>query len=239
MLRAMLELGPLLASGRDADIFGYGPDLVLRRSRRGRSMEREAKVMQYVAAHDFPAPRVEDVRAGGSELIMERIEGPTMLDVLSRRPWTLGRNAARLARLHHRLHGIAAPDWLDRFLGGDACVAHLDLHPLNVVLSPKGPVLLDWTNARAGTAEADVALTWLVLAAAELGDTGTRGVVSRVLRAAFLRAFLRHFELAGIRDALPAVTAWKCEDRNMRPPEIAAMRRLAASAARPSLSSEC
>jgi len=28
---------------------------------------------------------------------------------------------------------------------------------------------------------------------------------------------------------LPAVAAWKCEDRNMRPGEIAAMRRLAAS----------
>src|SRR5919201_4666351 len=112
MLHAMLEAGPLIASGRDADIFAYGQDLVLRRSRRGRSMEREAKVMQYVATHGYPAPRVEDVRAGGLELVMQRIEGPTMLDVLSRRPWTVRRNAARLAELHQRLHAIVAPDWL-------------------------------------------------------------------------------------------------------------------------------
>ena len=225
----MLELGPLLAAGRDADIFAYGPDLVLRRSRRGRSMEREATVMQYVAAHGFPAPRVEDVRAGGAELVMERIDGPTMLKTLSRRPWTLRRNAARLATLHQRLHEIAAPAWLDGFLGGGACVVHLDLHPLNVVLSPKGPVLLDWTNARAGIAEADVALTWLVLAAAELGERGVRSAVGRVMRAVFLRAFLGHFELPRVRAMLPAVATWKCEDRNMRPGEIAAMRRLAAS----------
>jgi len=235
----MPELGPLLASGRDADIFAYGPGLVLRRSRRGRSLEREARLMRYVAGHGFPAPRVEDLRAGGAELIMERIEGPTMLQAVARRPWTLRRNAARLATLHRRLHAIAAPTWLERFLGGDACVVHLDLHPLNVVLSPNGPVLLDWTNARAGVGEADVALTWLVMAAAELGETGVRGVAGGVIRALFLRAFLAQFELAGIRAALPAVAAWKCEDRNMRPVEIDRMQRLAASAARVSPPPKC
>src|SRR5215470_15143795 len=113
MLHAMPQLGPLLASGRDADIFAYGPDLVVRRSRHGYSLEREAKVMQYVTTHGYPAPRVEDVRAGG-----------------------------------------------------DGCVVHLDLHPLNVILASRGPVLIDWTNARRGASAADVAATWLVLAAA-------------------------------------------------------------------------
>lgn len=225
----MSELGPLIASGRDADIFAYGQDLVVRRSRRGRSMEREAKVMQYVAAHGYPAPRVEDVRADGLELVMERIDGPTMLDVLSRRPWTIRTNAARLAALHERLHAIAAPDWLDGFLGGGGSVVHLDLHPLNVILSRNGPVLVDWTNARAGTGAADVALTWLIMSAAALPDAGVRRVVHSAMRAAFLRAFLAHFDPTPVRTILSAVAAWKCEDRNMRPVEIAAIRRLAAS----------
>jgi aminoglycoside phosphotransferase (APT) family kinase protein len=225
----MPELGPLLASGRDADIYACGAGLVLRRSRHGRSLEREARVMRYVAAQGFPAPRVHDIRAGGAELIMERVDGPTMLDVIVRRPWTLRRNAARLAMLHRQLHEIAAPDWLDPFLEGSGSVVHLDLHPLNVILSPKGPVLLDWTNARAGAADADVALTWLVLAAAELGETGVRAVVGGGMRSMFLRAFLAHFELARVRAVLPAVAAWKCEDRNMRPAEVAAMRRLSST----------
>src|SRR5439155_10131944 len=138
MLHGMPELGPLLASGRDADIFAYGRDLVVRRSRRGRSMEREARIMRYVARHGYPAPRVEDVRANGSELVMERIDGPTMLEVLSKRPWTLRRNAGRLAMLDHRLHEISAPDWLERVFGGGDRVIHLDLHPLNVILSSSG-----------------------------------------------------------------------------------------------------
>jgi tRNA A-37 threonylcarbamoyl transferase component Bud32 len=188
-------------------------------------MEREAKVMRYVASHGYPAPRVEDVRAGGAELVMERVDGPTMLEALAREPSAVRRHAENLAALHQQLHEIPAPDWLDRFLGGDGCVVHLDLHPLNVILATRGPVLIDWTNARSGAGAADVAATWLVLAAAELPDTGALDN----MRETFLREFLGHFDLAGARAVLSAVAAWKCEDRNMQPTEIAAMRRLATS----------
>jgi tRNA A-37 threonylcarbamoyl transferase component Bud32 len=221
----MRELGPLIASGRDADIFAYGPDLVVRRSRRGRSMEREARVMQYAGAHGFPAPRVEDVTAGGTELVMERVDGRTMLDVLAGDVSSARTHAATLARLHRRLHEISAPEWLERFLDGAGCVVHLDLHPLNVILSSRGPVLIDWTNARSGAGAVDVAATWLVLVAAELPDAGTLTTV----RETFVREFLSHFDLPPVRAVLPAVAAWKCEDRNMRPGEITAIRRLAAA----------
>jgi len=218
-----VKLGPRIASGRDADIFAYGPDRVVRRSRRGHSMEREARVLQYVAAHAYPAPRVEDVRAGGVELVMERVDGPTMLDMLLGDPSTVRHHAQNLATLHRRLHAIPAPDWLDQFLGAGSCLVHLDLHPLNVILSRRGPVLIDWNNARRGAGPADVALTWLVMAATELPDMPWASV-----REAFVREFLGHFDLAPVRAALPAVAAWKCGDRNMQPAEVAAMRRLAA-----------
>jgi hypothetical protein len=90
-------------------------------------------------------------------------------------------------------------------------------------------VVIDWTNARRGAAAADVALTWLLLAAAQLPLTSLRATAVRVVRAMFTRAFLRHFDRRSVRAALPAVTAWKCEDRNIRPVEADAMRRLAAS----------
>ena len=221
----MRELGPLIASGRDSDIFACGHDLVVRRSRRGRSMGREAKLMHYVASHGYPAPRVEDVRAGGTELVMERVDGPTMLEALSKDTSSALRHAESLAALHQQLHDIPPPDWLDRFLDGDGCLVHLDLHPLNVILSSRGPVLIAWTTARSGTGAADVAATWLVLAVAEVPDAGALNS----LREVFLREFLDHFELAPVRAVLPAVAAWKCEDGNMRPGEIAAIRRLAAA----------
>ncbi len=220
--------GPLVASGRDSQIFEYGPGLVLRRSRNRRSMEKEAKVMGYVAQHGYPVPRVEEISADGSELVMERIDGATMLEVLSRQPWTLRRHAAVLAALHDRLHEIPGPRWLDPFLAGGNCLVHLDLHPLNVILSPKGPVLIDWSNAARGAGPADVALTWLVMMAGEIQGRGVQAAVGRVFRPLFVRSFLGHFDLAPVRTVLPAVGVWKCQDRNMGAAEVASMRRLVA-----------
>ena len=182
--------------------------------------------MSYLAGHGYPVPRVEDVRADGSELVMERIAGPTMLQVLSRRPWTLGDNAALLATLHQRLHAIAAPDWLPPFPAGGEGIVHLDLHPLNVILSPRGPVLIDWTNVARGAGAIDVALTWLLMTAAELPGSGLQAMVGRMVRTIFVRSFLARFDLAPVRAALPAGAAWKARDRNMRPAEGAAMQRL-------------
>ena len=51
--------GPLIASGRDADIYAYGEGLVLRRSRAGRSMETEARLMAYARDHGYPVPAVD------------------------------------------------------------------------------------------------------------------------------------------------------------------------------------
>jgi len=189
-------------------------------------MEKDATVMRYVAQHGYPVPRVEQISSDGFELIMERIDGPTMLEVLSRQPWMLWRHAALLATLHDRLHEIPGPQWLDRFLAGGDRLVHLDLHPLNVVLSPKGPVVIDWSNAARGAGAADVALTWLVMMAAEIPGGRVQEAVGRVFRRTFARSFLGHFDLASVRTALPAVGVWKCLDRNMRPAEVATMRRL-------------
>lgn len=220
--------GPLVASGRDSEIFEYGPGLVLRRSRHRRSMEKDTKVMRYVAQHGYPVPRVEEISSDGSELVMERIDGPTMLEVLSRQPWTLWRYAALLATLHDRLHEIPGPQWLDPFVADGDRLVHLDLHPLNVILSPKGPVVIDWSNAARGAGAADVALTWLVMMAAELPGGLVQKAVGRVFRRMFARSFLDHFDLASVRTVLPAVGVWKCRDRNMRAAEVASMRRLVA-----------
>lgn len=225
MLRAA---GPLVASGRDSEIFEYGPGLILRRSRNRRSMEKEAKVMAYAAQAGYPVPRVEEISADGSELVMERIDGPTMFEILSRQPWTLRRHAAALAALHDRLHEIPGPQWLDPVLAGGDHLVHLDLHPLNVIVSPKGPVVIDWSNAARGVGAADVALTWLVIMAAEIPGKAVQAAVGRVFRRLFARSFLGHFDRASVRTALPAVGAWKCRDRNMRAPEVARMQSLVA-----------
>jgi Ser/Thr protein kinase RdoA (MazF antagonist) len=97
-------------------------------------------------------------------LVLERADGPTMLADLHRRPWRALGAARTLAQLHALLHEI--PFEGERLL-------HLDLHPDNVLLARRGPVVIDWTNARAGDAALDVALTW-VIGATSGGLAGAR-----------------------------------------------------------------
>jgi len=70
--------GPLLASGRDADLFEYSHGSVLRRSRAGRSLAKEARSMDYFHSQGYPVPTIEELSADGLELVMERVEGRSM-----------------------------------------------------------------------------------------------------------------------------------------------------------------
>jgi Ser/Thr protein kinase RdoA (MazF antagonist) len=43
-------------------------------------------------------------------------------------------------------------------------ILHLDLHPLNVISTPDGPVVIDWTNTQQGPPALDWAMSALILA---------------------------------------------------------------------------
>jgi aminoglycoside phosphotransferase (APT) family kinase protein len=103
---------------------------------------------------------------------MERVHGPVMLDAATRPPFRVRHYARMLADLHRRLHEIRAPDWLPQApVPGDRLV-HRDLHPLNVLLSTRGPVVIDWTNASAGAPAFDVADAWVLLKTATIPESG-------------------------------------------------------------------
>ncbi|HWW52672.1 MAG TPA: hypothetical protein VNY84_02810, partial [Acidimicrobiales bacterium] len=108
----MERAGRLLASGRDADIFECGPRLILRRSRAARSMVDEARTMVYAREHGYPVPAIDAISDDGTELTMERLYGPSMVDLLGRRPWMVRGQGVLLADLHRRLHDIPAPEWV-------------------------------------------------------------------------------------------------------------------------------
>ena len=183
--------------------------------------------MDYAHSHGFPVPAVDETSEDGTEVVMERIEGPSMVKVMSRCPWTMRRHADVLAELHQRLHDIPGPSWLPPVPGatGDRLV-HLDLHPLNVIYGPSGPVLIDWSNAATSDPDVDVALTWLLMAS---GGTPRNPVLAALLglgRRPFLSAFLRHFDRGPVRAKLAAASGLRDHDENLRPAEKAAMRRL-------------
>ncbi|HTT88247.1 MAG TPA: phosphotransferase [Acidimicrobiales bacterium] len=220
--------GPLLASGRDADIFEYGPNVVLRRSRHGRSMTSEARTMAYLRAQGFPVPAIEEVSDDGSDLVMERIHGPSMVEALGRAPWTVHKQARALARLHCDLHNIAPPDFLGPApLGQGDRLLHLDLHPLNVIIAPTGPVVIDWTNACVGDPSTDVAVAWVLMAAGAIPGGRVKPKVLGWARSLLVNGFLAHFDRNQVARQLRAVVAWKSTNPNMSTEEVRAMWRLA------------
>jgi len=180
--------------GRASTITDLGDGTVLRI---GGAPAREAELMSLARAHGFPVPRVHEVRPDA--LVMERINGPTMGGDVARRPWRLGRHMRALADLHERLHRIPT---------GSGRLVHFDLHPDNVLLSPSGPVVIDWTNAHGGEAAADVALTWLIL------ETSA-GLPGRLAARRFATAVGHDL----IRAGLPAAVAFRFADPNVLPAE--------------------
>ena len=176
--------GTLVGAGRNADVYDVGGGRVLRRYRDGRdpaAVDREAQVMAHARTHGVPVPEVFEVV--GSDIVMERVTGPTMLDVLGRRPWTLRRQARLLARLHETVHQAPPLPGL-RVAGGDEdldsqVLVHRDLHPMNVILTAAGPVIIDWEGSARGPARYDVAWTWVILASSEVQGAGlaTAGAV--------------------------------------------------------------
>ena len=222
----MEPLGPKLAEGRDSEIFEHGAGRVLRRARDGRSLEREAAVMRHVREHGYPAPEVFD--AGEGWLVMERLEGRDMLADVRKTPRGVTRAAKQLADLHQRMGAIVAPEWLDAAPGpaGDRMV-HLDLHPLNVMSTPNGLVVIDWANARRGDPAIDIANTWALLACAEPpGNRFERAVVA-LARGLVLRTFLAATDHDGAKRVMPALVEWRVQDRNHTDAERRRIARLA------------
>jgi tRNA A-37 threonylcarbamoyl transferase component Bud32 len=191
----------LLAEGRASEIFELDDGRVLRRFKRGGDPAFEARVMEHARSHGFPVPAVHEVR--DDALVLERVDGPTMLAALD-----VDRHPAELAGLHERLHEI---------LFETDALLHRDLHPDNVILSPAGPVVVDWTNAAGGDPAVDVALVW-VIAMGEYDE----------LAEAFARSFVGHFDdwQRGLTDAL----AFRLADPNVTAAVRARVRRQAGRA---------
>ena len=188
----------LVGQGRTAEIFEWGEGRVLRLFRSGTSVEsarREMWAFRCVNEGGLPGPAVHPSDSedgltaieGRLGFVMDRIDGPSMLQVLTRRPWKLWPFARALATFHLSLHEQIVPDLpsqrdcfrrvIDRLadelgdtittrirasldkLGDGRAVCHGDFHPDNVILSGHGPIIIDWGPATAGAPAADVAWT--------------------------------------------------------------------------------
>ena len=139
---------------------------------------------------------------GKPALIYEKIVGPTMLRACIEPTFkSVSEHAKVMAQIQHELHqakmeyspnlkrelaicisnahALSAEektivlDKLETLPEGQA-LCHYDFHPGNIMLSPNGPIIIDWLNALVGNQAADLARTFMLLDAGSLPPQAPR-----------------------------------------------------------------
>jgi uncharacterized protein (TIGR02172 family) len=190
------------------------------------TISREFAITRAVHAAGISVPAAYETIevAGRIGIVFERVPGQSMLRYVERKPWTLFAAARQLAEFHARLHAIAAPpglptqtDQMERWISGAVdfpdeakqrarehlarlpagdCICHGDFHPANILLAPRGPVMIDWTSGTCGHGLADVARTSVLFESAPLPRDATLNVrllmkiARRLLHNTYLKRYL-------------------------------------------------
>ena len=194
-------------------------------------VEQEAHISQIVHATGLPVPASGGMIEieGRHGILFEHIDGPSMLHQLGAKPWTAIALLHAFADLHVRMHAhtmrefpsqrlhltqeirrasalpakwtAAALAALDHLPDGNR-LCHGDYHPDNVLMSPHGTIIIDWSEATAGNPIADVARTALIF---RMGAPPPGGM-SRLLIGP-TRAFAQSMYVRRYRKRYPALQA--------------------------------
>ena len=232
-------IGAYIGRGYYAEVFEYGEGKVIKLFDDGRGLEKaklEARITDAARESGIPAPRIWEAasvndRAG---IVMERIEGETMLHWGTSLPWrvyTGGKMMARLQADVHSRRGADIPALPARLLDGiqqapgvsdsvkeralerveslpdGDSICHGDFHPDNIIMSRGKPVIIDWEYGAKGNPAADVARTVLLVESGVPLVGGIRRAVIETARKIFLSIYLKeYFKTSGM--AWEDVSPW-------------------------------
>lgn len=187
-------------------------------------IHQEARVARVVHEAGLACPAAGDLIEveGRLGIVYERIDGPSMLEEVARHPSRIVSLAHQFADLQLAMHRRVemelppgrelltrlirnAPRLSDAIkeqllgkmeqLPDEDGICHGDYHPDNILMTSRGPIVIDWMSVTRGHPLADVAGTYLLIRVAEassgLGKL-TRGFLD-VLRRGFLSLYLRRY----------------------------------------------
>lgn len=156
------------------------------------SVKQEFVFTQAARTAGLPVPAADDLVEveGRPGILFERVSGPSMLKVMITQPWKIASLASLLAELHARVHRCEVPVGLrtqrqqiesaiqscpdlsasaiqavlahlyQRLQGQQLC--HGDFHPDNVLMTPGGPVIIDWMTGCRGNPLGDASRTIMI-----------------------------------------------------------------------------
>jgi aminoglycoside phosphotransferase (APT) family kinase protein len=167
---------------------------------------------------------------GRPGIVMQRVDGHDALTEIGRKPWRVAQLSALTGRVHADLNAIRAPDSLPALrgelgarIGTDPAIperlraaalealadlpdgtalCHGDFQVANVLLSPSGPVVIDWGNATRGDPAGDFARSLLMTRLGSL-PPGTPRLIRwgrRFGTGLFRQAYQRAYRQRGSQD---------------------------------------
>jgi uncharacterized protein (TIGR02172 family) len=223
-----MVLSDPIALGFTAEIYAWKDGQVLKLFNRGisrRAAETEANITRIVHATGLPVPAVGEIIEIDSRfgLEYERVDGTTMLQAITEKPWKFPIFARQLAELQADMHKRSMPELplqrerLERkiknagllpehlrqaalqalkLLPEDDKLCHGDFHPNNIVLSSHGPVIIDWIDASRGSPIMDVARSTLLFGGGPLPPGTPLEWLVKLLQRWFYQIYLRcYFQL--------------------------------------------
>jgi tRNA A-37 threonylcarbamoyl transferase component Bud32 len=187
-------LGDLVGRGAQAEVYEWGPGRVLKLffPEYADRVDIEAEASLAVHHAGVPCPAVYGVTEhdGRRGVIFERADGPTLKDELwqgGRTPAEVGRIIAGLQLGVHACQADLRPipsHFLGFELGHGQIIFHGDFHPGNVILSARGPLVIDWAAGFLAPRAADVAATYVSMRHHGLAES--RGGVDERFREALI-----------------------------------------------------
>ena len=197
----------------------------------------EFRVARLVHSTGLPVPAVlgniQEFK-NRQAICYERVDGVTMGELIVMQPFSLFKNARLLGKLHCEMHSrketslpsqrrklqnsirnanplpeilkLAALQSLEGFPDGDR-VCHGDFHPGNIIMSPNGATIIDWTDVSSGNPHADVARTLLLIGGARLPLTSMIGWIFRLFQKSILSTYIRSYKQNSDLD-VDHVKAW-------------------------------
>jgi uncharacterized protein (TIGR02172 family) len=212
-------------------------------------IELESQAARIIAAAGIPTPAVigEIVEVDGRRgIVYQRVQGISMLQDLNARPWTILSHARTLANLQAQYQKLSISnlysyraalgyvirralhipdearakllDLLKTLPDGNS-LCHGDFHPGNVIISPQGPIIIDWMTAASGNPWADVARTCLLLSVGPKAAGKQLSPMLHLFVNLYYRIYLKHYRTlqpdgqAELKRWLPVIAAARLDEQ--------------------------